>query len=139
LHEPGQVKRLALQVVEPARLVGRVQGGGEQSGRDEDEDQAGDAEEAGEVDADAAAVDAEADRDRGDEADDWAGAPAAVVSVESWKAASRKTEVSKPSRSTARKAIPTRAMVEPLASALAALPSSTFFIPRALRRIQMIM
>ncbi len=61
------------------------------------------------------------------------------MSLASWKAASRKTEVSKPSRSTARKAIPTSAIVEPLARALAALPSSTFLIPRALRRIQTIM
>ncbi len=66
-------------------------------------------------------------------------APAALVSVESWKAASRKTEVSKPSRRTARKAIATSAVVEPAASAVAALPSSTDLMPRAWRRIQTIM
>ncbi len=66
-------------------------------------------------------------------------APAAVVSVAFWKAASRKTEVSRPSRRTARKAIPTSAIVEPAASAEAASPSSVALIPRALRRIQTIM
>src|SRR5690348_4510438 len=45
------------------------------------------------------------------------------------------TAVSKPSRSTARNAIPTSASAEPLASALATPDSSSRFSPRALRRI----
>src|SRR5680860_747626 len=65
--------------------------------------------------------------------------PAAAGSLASWKAASRKTEVSKPSRSTARKAIATSATVEPAARAPAAWPSSSALMPLAWRRIQMIM
>ena len=59
--------------------------------------------------------------------------------MESWKAASRKAEVSKPSRRTARKAIATSAEVDPAARAVAALPSSADLIPREWRRIQTIM
>ena len=50
--------------------------------------------------------------------------PAAVESPEAWKAASRKTAVSSPSRSTAKKAIATSAQAEPSASAWPALARS---------------
>ena len=46
LDQPGEIDRLALEAVDPARLVGGVGGGRQQAGGDEDEDQAGDAEEA---------------------------------------------------------------------------------------------
>ena len=65
--------------------------------------------------------------------------PAVTGLVADWKAASRKTAVSKPSRSTARNAIPTRAHVEPRASALSAAASSSRRMERACPRIQMIM
>ena len=48
-----------------------------------------------------------------------------------WNAASRNTAVSNPSRSTAKNAIATSAVVVPLASAPAALSSIDDFIPRA--------
>ena len=47
--------------------------------------------------------------------------PADAGSVELWNAASRNTAVSKPSRITAKNAIPTSAIIEPSASAVAAL------------------
>ena len=64
---------------------------------------------------------------------------AATLSVAPWKTATRNTEVSNPSRSTARKAMPTSAMVEPAARAAAASPSRDAFSPRLWRFIQTIM
>ncbi len=45
--EPRQVDELRLPDVEPAGLVGRVEGGGDEACRDEDEDDPGELEEAG--------------------------------------------------------------------------------------------
>ena len=56
---------------------------------------------------------------------------ALVVLLAAWNVASRKTEVSKPSRSTARNTIATRAIDVPLPSAFAAAPSSSRFMKRA--------
>ena len=65
--------------------------------------------------------------------------PAAVVSVASLNAASRKTEVSKPSRRTAKHAIPTSAHIDPVSSAPAARASSWPRRSRAWLVIQTIM
>jgi hypothetical protein len=58
-----------------------------------------------------------------------------LASPEAWNVASRKTAVSKPSRSTARKAIITRARLDPSASAEAAAPWRSFFMLRACLRM----
>ncbi len=65
--------------------------------------------------------------------------PALAGSVAPWKTASRKTTVSIPSRSTAKKAMPTSAIAEPFVSASAAEECSSVFMCRACRRIQKIM
>ena len=66
--------------------------------------------------------------------------PAAVESPDAWKAASRKTAVSSPSRRTAKKAIATSAQAEPSASARGRRsPAASPARPRACRRIQTIM
>ena len=62
--------------------------------------------------------------------------PAESESPEAWNAASRKTAVSSPSRTTARNAIATSASAEPSASADAALERSSPASPRPCRRIQ---
>ena len=59
--------------------------------------------------------------------------------VDALKAASRKTAVSKPSRSTAKKAMPTSAHVEPRRARPRRDSCSSPFRPRAWRRIQTIM
>ena len=64
---------------------------------------------------------------------------ASPVSVDAWNVASRNTEVSKPSLSTARNAIPASAHAVPRPSASVALASSSFVRCRACVRIQTIM
>ena len=61
--EPREVEGLVLSEVEPASLVGRVDGRHHEAGRDDDEHNAGDAKEAREVDADPALVDHVAEDD----------------------------------------------------------------------------
>ena len=65
----AEVQRLRLAADDPARLGRRVQRRGDEAGGHEDEHDARDAEEAREVQAHAAAVDPEAERDGGDEAE----------------------------------------------------------------------
>ncbi len=65
--------------------------------------------------------------------------PASSSFVDAWNAASRKTAVSSPSRSTAKNAIATSAQADPVAIAVAACASSSARSPRACRRIQTIM
>ena len=67
--QPGEVDGLRLPDVEPARLVRGVRRGGEQAGGDEHQHDAGDGEEALQVDPHAAAVDAVAEPDRDDDAE----------------------------------------------------------------------
>ena len=100
-----------------------MNGSGEESGRDEDEDEAGNTEEAGHVDAQSATEDPVA---QGDATATPRTAPRPVTSgvVEPWNAASMKTAVSSPSRSTARNAMATRAHAEPVIKACAASSSS---------------
>ena len=62
--------------------------------------------------------------------------PAVPGSSEFWKTASRKTAVSRPSRKTAKNAMPTSALTEPSFSALAVLSRSSPDSPAACRRIQ---
>ena len=62
-------------------------------------------------------------------------APAVVGSSALWKAATRKTAVSSPSRKTAKNAIATSALTEPSASAARVLSRSSPARPRAWRRI----
>ncbi len=62
-----------------------------------------------------------------------------VASPEAWNVASRKTAVSKPSRSTARNAIATKARLDPVASAEAAAPWRSFLSLRACFRMKTIM
>ena len=72
MDEPAQAHRFGLEAVDPARLVGGVGGGRQQAGGDEDQHQPGDLEELREVDVDAAAVEADADQHRGEQAEDRA-------------------------------------------------------------------
>ena len=58
MDQPGQVDDLLLADIEPARLVRGAEGGHHESCGDQGEQQAGDLEEAGEVDVDATAIDA---------------------------------------------------------------------------------
>ena len=69
IDEPGQVERLLLQTVHPAGLVGGMERGCEQAGGDEHEHDAGDAEEPGQVDVDAPAIDPPADGHRDDDSE----------------------------------------------------------------------
>ncbi len=69
LHEPAQVDRLRLHAVDPAGLVGRVGGRGQEPGGDQDQDETGHTEEPGQVDPHAAEVDEQAERDRCDQPD----------------------------------------------------------------------
>ena len=62
-----------------------------------------------------------------------------VASPEAWNVASRKTAVSKPSLSTARNAITTRARLNPWARAEAAAPWRSFFMLRVCFRMKTIM
>ena len=128
----------ALEAVDPARLVGGVRGGGEQAGGDEDEDQAGEAEEAGEVDADAAAVEADADRDRGDQAEHGAGAGGGGVGrvLEGGEQEDRGLEALAQDREEGH---PDQRHGRAGGQRVAASPSSALLIPRAWRRIQTIM
>ena len=115
----SQVRSMAwlLERVEPAGLVRGVRGAGQQAGGDEHEHGAGEAEELLQVDAHAAAVDAVADHDRERDAEQRRRCPPWPGWSTRWNAASRKTAVSRPSRRTAKKAMPTSASVEPRASA----------------------
>ena len=62
-----------------------------------------------------------------------------LASPEAWNVASRKTAVSKPSRSTARNAITHQGPADPSARAEAAAPWRSFFMLRACLRMKTIM
>ena len=91
-------------------------GGSQQTGGDKDEDQAGNAEEAAEVDPHSAPVEAESDRKCGEEAENGAGTCRRRVG-RILKRSEEKDGGLESSRSVARKAIAIRARVEPVQSA----------------------
>ena len=113
LDDGAEVQRLRLAAGDPAGLGRGVQRRGDEPGGDDHQHDPGDAEEARQVEVHAAAVDhvPEDDRHRDPEHHAEAGRRGVVVSL---NAASRNTAVSKPSRRTAKNAIPTSALVVPV-------------------------
>ena len=83
--EPREVEHLGLAEVEPTGLVGGVDRGHDQAGGDDDQDDAGDAEEPGEVDAHAALVDAVAEDDGEEDARAAAPTQLSVALPLAWK------------------------------------------------------